>query len=206
MAKRTMAEISAAATERGWRYVLGTVAASVPVGSLVEAAELAARVAAAAGPDPGGALRLDARADRLLVTLDQDRLDLLGPVADALGSGAGATPPVQGFEIGIDALDIPGVLPFWRAVLDYVDESAYAIVDPRGQGPAIWFQQMDEPRPQRNRVHIDITVPHDEAGSRRELALAAGGRLLSDAAAPAFWVLADPEGNEVCICTWQGRD
>ena len=24
--------------------------------------------------------------------------------------------------------------------------------------------------------------------------------------APAFWVLADPEGNEACICTWQGRD
>jgi len=37
-------------------------------------------------------------------------------------------------------------------------------------------------------------------------ALAAGGRLVSDAAAPAFWVLADAEGNEACICTWQGRD
>ena len=24
--------------------------------------------------------------------------------------------------------------------------------------------------------------------------------------APAFWVLADPEGNEACVCTWQGRD
>jgi 4a-hydroxytetrahydrobiopterin dehydratase len=24
--------------------------------------------------------------------------------------------------------------------------------------------------------------------------------------APAFWVLADPEGNEACITTWQGRD
>jgi 4a-hydroxytetrahydrobiopterin dehydratase len=30
--------------------------------------------------------------------------------------------------------------------------------------------------------------------------------MLSDAEAPAFWVLADPEGNEACICTWQGRD
>jgi hypothetical protein len=37
-------------------------------------------------------------------------------------------------------------------------------------------------------------------------ALAAGGTLLSDSAAPAFWVLADPEGNEACVCTWQGRD
>ena len=37
-------------------------------------------------------------------------------------------------------------------------------------------------------------------------AIAAGGTLLSDARAPAFWVLADPEGNEACVCTWQARD
>src|ERR1700722_1320261 len=29
---------------------------------------------------------------------------------------------VQGLEIGIDALDIPAIRPFWRAVLGYVDE------------------------------------------------------------------------------------
>jgi 4a-hydroxytetrahydrobiopterin dehydratase len=65
---------------------------------------------------------------------------------------------------------------------------------------------MDAPRPQRNRIHIDVSVPHDQAQARLEAALAAGGRLLSDAAAPAFWVLADPEGNEACITTWQARD
>ena len=27
-----------------------------------------------------------------------------------------------------------------------------------------------------------------------------------DAEAPAFWPLADAEGNEACITTWQGRD
>lgn len=69
-----------------------------------------------------------------------------------------------------------------------------------------WFQQMDAPRPQRNRIHLDLDVPHDAARGRIDAALAAGGRLVSDAAAPAFWVLADAEGNEACICTWQGRD
>ena len=64
----------------------------------------------------------------------------------------------------------------------------------------------DAPRPQRNRIHIDVSVPHDQAQARLEAALAAGGRLLSDAEAPAFWVLADPEGNEACITTWQARD
>ncbi|MDX6243769.1 MAG: 4a-hydroxytetrahydrobiopterin dehydratase, partial [Frankiales bacterium] len=30
--------------------------------------------------------------------------------------------------------------------------------------------------------------------------------LLSDAAAPSFWILGDADGNEICVCTWQGRD
>ena len=79
-------------------------------------------------------------------------------------------------------------------------------MDRRGQSAAIWFQQMDEPRTQRNRIHFDIIVGHDEAAGRIEAALAAGGHLVSDSAAPAFWILADVEGNEVCVCTWQGRD
>jgi len=29
---------------------------------------------------------------------------------------------------------------------------------------------------------------------------------LSEASAPAFWALAEAEGNEACITTWQGRD
>ena len=64
---------------------------------------------------------------------------------------------------------------------------------------------MDVARPQRNRIHVDVSVPHDGAQARLEAALAAGGRLLSDAEAPAFWVLADAEGNEACVTTWQGR-
>ncbi|MBB2944742.1 4a-hydroxytetrahydrobiopterin dehydratase [Actinoplanes lutulentus] len=80
------------------------------------------------------------------------------------------------------------------------------LVDPVGQGPVVWFQQMTEPRPQRNRIHLDLCVPHDDASTRISAALRAGGRLLSDTRAPAFWVLADVEGNEICVTTWQGRD
>jgi 4a-hydroxytetrahydrobiopterin dehydratase len=64
----------------------------------------------------------------------------------------------------------------------------------------------DAPRPQRNRIHFDLCVPHDEAQHRLDAALAAGGRLVSATRAPAFWVLADGEGNEICVTTWQGRD
>ena len=79
------------------------------------------------------------------------------------------------------------------------------LVDPRRIGPAFWFQQMDAARPQRNRIHVDVTVPHDVADARIAAALAAGGRLVSEERARAFWILADPEGNEACVCTWQDR-
>ncbi len=116
-------------------------------------------------------------------------------------------------EVAIDAIDIDGVRPFWKALLGYADETpsspggqVVALVDPLSIGPAFWFQQMDVPRPQRNRIHIDVTVPHDVAEQRVAAAIAAGGHLVSARRARAFWVLADPEGNEACVCTWQDRD
>jgi 4a-hydroxytetrahydrobiopterin dehydratase len=126
------------------------------------------------------------------------------------GDGGGGR-SVQVLEIGIDTLDAGVIRPFWRAVLGYVDEPGRSgpwdgLIDPLGQGPAVWFQRMDAPRPQRNRIHFDVSVPHDEAEARIQAALAAGGTLLSDAEAPAFWVLADAEGNEACVTTWQGRE
>jgi 4a-hydroxytetrahydrobiopterin dehydratase len=96
-------------------------------------------------------------------------------------------------------------------VMGYTSEAGAAgpedaLADAVGQGPTIWFQQMTEPRPQRSRIHFDVSVPHDEAHHRIQATLAAGGTLASDAEAPAFWVLADAEGNEACVTTWQGRD
>jgi 4a-hydroxytetrahydrobiopterin dehydratase len=79
------------------------------------------------------------------------------------------------------------------------------LVDPLGHGPAIWFQEMTEPRPQRNRIHFDISVPHDEADARVAAALAAGGTLVSAESARSWWILADADGNEICVCTWQDR-
>jgi len=224
----TRQEISAAASGLGWRLILGTLQTYVLVSSLAEAAGVVASVTVATGAHADQSLRADVRADRVVLTLQsavtgwvtRREIDLAGQIS-ALITGLGlrtipagpapATRTVQGLEIGIDALDIPAIRPFWQAVLGYVDEPGQVgtpngLVDPVGQGPAVWFQQMDAPRPQRNRIHFDVSVPHDEAADRIAATLAAGGRLLSDAEAPAFWVLADPEGNEACVCIWQGRD
>src|SRR3546814_18538741 len=109
-------------------------------------------------------------------------------------------------EIAIDARDIAAVRPFWEAVLGYRSDEDDEVVDPFGRGPAFWFQQMDEPRPQRSRIHIDVTVPHAAAAERNEAALAAGGTLVSEAGGQAFWVLAGPEGTQAYIWPWHTRD
>jgi 4a-hydroxytetrahydrobiopterin dehydratase len=221
--KLTRQEASDAVTGLGWRYVLGEFRTEVRTGSLPLAADVAGR--AAAVPEAQGHLRMDVRADRVLLALQTAELgrvtardvELARRISAAaqefrLTTTAGdGIRTVQVLEIGIDAMDIASIRPFWKAVLGYDDEPGLtgpedALVDPLGQGPAIWFQQMDAPRPQRNRLHFDVSVPHDEVHRRIEATIAAGGKLLNDAEAPAFWVLADPEGNEACVTTWQGRD
>ena len=61
---------------------------------------------------------------------------------------------------------------------------------------------MSAERSQRNRIHIDVYVPHDQAEARIAAALTAGGRIVSDANAPGWWTLADPEGNEADLAIW----
>jgi len=220
-ARPSRQEISDAVDKVGWRLVLGAIYAEVEVDSLAQAAEVAALAADTVGVGGDGHLSIDVRADRAVFRLQSaavgavSSLDirLANTLASQLSERGWRLHPgtLQALEIAIDALDIPAVRPFWKAVTGYVDEPGRSdlnegLIDPLGRGPAIWFQQMDAPRPQRNRIHLDVDVPHDVARGRIDAALAAGGRLVSDSAAPAFWVLADREGNEVCICTWQGRD
>ncbi|CAN5396778.1 VOC family protein [soil metagenome] len=218
-------QISELADPLGWRLVLGVLITHVPVPSLAAAADAAGVAVAAATPDAEGHLSADLHADRLVLRLQTRAVgaitgrDLrMASQISAAASGRGwhtlpgdAAAVPQLLEIAIDAMDIAAIRPFWQAVTGYLDEPAApelpnALVDPLRRGPAIWFQQMETPRPQRNRIHLDVDVAAELAQARVAAALAAGGALLSAAAAPSFWVLADPEGNEACVCTWQGRD
>ena len=220
----TRQRISDVVDPLGWRLILGVAVTHVRVPTLAAAAEAAAVAISTDGVD--GHLTVDLHADRVVLRVHTIAagfvtaadLELTARITAALATGGWHTGPgdddvaPQTFEIAVDALDIALIRPFWQAVTGYVDEPGPpdlpdgGLQDPLRRGPTIWFQQMDAPRPQRNRIHLDVDVPPELARPRVDAALAAGGTLKSDAAAPAFWVLADAEGNEVCICTWQGRD
>ena len=127
-------------------------------------------------------------------------------------------------DLGLDAdpsavqslLVVPGVpvtaevMPFWRAVLDYVpraDSPDEDLVDPRDRGPGLWFESMDEPRGDGGgAIHVAVWVPPEQAEARVAAALAAGGRMVRDQFAPSWWTLADAAGNEVDVSTVAGRD
>jgi 4a-hydroxytetrahydrobiopterin dehydratase len=216
------AEFDAEAGLEDWRFLLGRIEAVFVARSFAQATAFVVEVAEAADaanhhPDvdlryPGRVhVALTTHAVDGLTTADLDLADMISSLATT--SGLAAEPVGARLEVAIDALDIDAVRPFWKAVLGYEEwpprvpgGQVWVLVDPRRIGPAFWFQQMDAPRPQRNRIHLDVTVPHDVAEERVAAAVAAGGRVVSDDRARAFWILADPEGNEACICTWQDRD
>lgn len=133
----------------------------------------------------------------------------ISAVARDLGLSADPS-AVQYLLVIPGAPNIAEVMPFWRAVLGYEprpDSPDEDLVDRQDRGPAFWFESMDEPRPDGGgAIHVAIWVPHDQAEARIQAALAAGGRMVRDDFAPAWWTLADPAGNEADIATTTGRD
>lgn len=111
---------------------------------------------------------------------------------------------VSRLELALDSPEFAAVLPFWGAVLA-MQPAGDEVRDPFGVLPTVWLQESggDEPR---QRWHPDVWVDPAQVQPRIEAAVAAGGTLVSDRDAPSFWVLADPQGNKVCLCTWQQRD
>ncbi len=148
--------------------------------------------------------------DLTLVSHDVGRvtqrdIDLARRISEiAREHGIGAQPDaVTQLELALDTADLPGVGPFWAALLTGSPDSLTGddVVDPTGRVPLLWFQRTDAHETPRQRFHFDLWVPHDVAEERIAAAVAAGGRVVDDQEAPSFVVLADPEGNRVCVCT-----
>jgi 4a-hydroxytetrahydrobiopterin dehydratase len=142
-------------------------------------------------------------------TLNVELARAISAVARNLGLPADPA-SVQSLLVIPGALDTAEVMPFWRAVLGYeprMDTPDEDLVDPRGRGPAFWFERMEEPRGDGGgAIHVAVWVPPEQAEERIAAALAAGGRMVRDDFAPSWWTLADAAGNEADIATTSGRD
>jgi len=208
-------------SERGWREFLaaegvddwvvlhGGPTAVFRVGSLQEAARLAAAVADV--PDLGPRTLLTAASDRLTVKLTREmwgteaRHIEVARAISALAREQGATADrrgVQEVQLAIAAKPEAIELGFWRAVLGYAQLREDNCIDPLGQGSTVWMQDLDPAKPLRHAMHVDVSVGREQAEGRMEAAVAAGGRVVDDSSAPGAWTLADRSGNRVCIAAW----
>ena len=140
-----------------------------------------------------------------ITALDVTQARRITDLAVAAGAEVTTPPrPSDGIEIGIDCMDAAAIRDFWRIGLGLTEragtDGTIDLVGSEDESPGVWFQQLSEPRPERNRIHIDVYVPQDQAEERVAAVLDAGGRLVTDEHAPSWWVLADAEGNELCVC------
>ncbi|OKI89517.1 4a-hydroxytetrahydrobiopterin dehydratase [Micromonospora sp. CB01531] len=202
----------------GWTYLLGGLQTRIATGNFATGLAVVDAIGAEAermdhhpdldlrythvdvrlwSHDVGGVTARDVRLARAIATIAADAGVTLGHTS------------VARLELALDTPDFAAVLPFWQAVLAVAHRSGPGLGDElrdlAGTLPTVWFQESGSAEP-RQRWHPDVWVDPAEVPPRIEAALAAGGTLVSDENAPRFWVLADPDGNSVCLCTWQERD
>lgn len=208
--KRVLAgnEIDAMGGLADWRQMIGVLQARFRLADFRAAIEFVNRIADAAEekdhhPDMSVRYRV---VDVRLVSHDSGGITIrdveLARTISSIAAELHASAEPQGLrrlELALDTWDEASVKPFWRAVLDLAESDSAELVDPDGALPTVWFQPAEVTTNQR--WHLDIYVPPEQVRSRIDAALAAGGSLVSDERAPGFTVLADPQGNRVCVCT-----
>jgi 4a-hydroxytetrahydrobiopterin dehydratase len=155
---------------------------------------------------------VDLRPEAIIVRVPYrgaDRIPLGAAEFAAAVSAAASDLDLQADPALISAVDIavaqaPGVdtRPFWTAALGYDIVGVYDSIDPLRRGPQLSFQPIRADRTARGRTHIDVSVPSDFAEERVARALAAGGRLVDDSRAPAWWTIASPDNHGIDIAAW----
>ncbi|TDC50290.1 hypothetical protein E1212_15450 [Jiangella ureilytica] len=171
-------------TELGtdWRVVDGVAAAWFDVPSLIEGAALAGRIA-----ELSAEIVVDLRATGMRVRLDSDEhAEAVSGAARDLGLAANPA-VLQHLSVVFESANPSGVRRFWQRALDYAPGDDGGLTDPLRRDPAIRIRQSTEPRPLRNRIHLDVVRPAaavEQAG-------------LGEASGPFGVCHTDPDGNEV---------
>ncbi len=165
-----------------WRRVDGVATAWFDAPSLVEGAALAGRIV-----ELSVGILVDLRPTGLRVRLDADEhAEAVSSAARDLGLAANPA-VLQQLSVVFESANPSAVKQFWQPVLDYVPDAAGGLADPLRRDPAVRIRQSTEPRPLRNRIHLDIVRP-----------TAAVEQVSPGEPSGPFGVChADPDGNEV---------
>lgn len=151
-------------------------------------------------------LALCTREEGLWVTQkDVELARQISAIARDQGLTADPTAVTQ-LELALDTAHEADIAPFWSALLTGSADNRIhdSVFDPADRVPSLWFQPTDEHDRPRQRWHVDLWLAPESVGERIAAAVAAGGTVLYEA--PSFTVLADPDGNRVCVCSTEGRD
>jgi 4a-hydroxytetrahydrobiopterin dehydratase len=147
-------------------------------------------------------VRLSSRSGGGVTSPDVELARRISSIAAVEGCAL-STEGVARIELGLDTPSYDKIASFWTAVLateHVVGTSEWGDVgDPQQALPMIYFRRSSSP----GRWHPDLWVDPSEVPARLDAAITAGGTLVDDSHAPSFWVVADPDGNEVRLCTWQ---
>jgi len=108
-------------------------------------------------------------------------------------------------ELVVDVADLDRMVEFYLAALGYerlgsVGQYASIVPVAGGSGVKIIFQRVAEPKIVKNRLHLDLKWADIEAGAARLESLGAVRVRRYDEVGTSWILMADPEGNEVCVC------
>ena len=193
-----------------WAVLHGGPTAVFRTSSLVDAAALAQAIAAVPGLDSTNAQinllaeQVTVRLTREVWKIEESHIALARAISAAARAHGAAADRAAIHEVQFAISAKPDVidLGFWRAVLGYAPMQGDNAIDPLGNGSTVWMQELDAAKPLRHAMHIDVSVPREQAERRFAAAVAAGGVIVDDSHAPAWWILADRSGNKVCIAAW----
>src|SRR5262249_25780863 len=166
-----------------WVVLHGGATAVFPVLSLGDAARLAHAVAQVPGIEGAGVLiaiaddQLTVRLTRGIWQLEPRHVELAragSTVAQQHGATADRT-RAQEVQLAIAAHPENVDVGFWRAVLGYAELADDNAVDPLGHGSTVWMQDLDDAKPLRHAMHIDVSIAREHVEARLAAALTAGG-------------------------------
>jgi hypothetical protein len=165
-----------------WREVDGVPTAWFEAPSLGDAAALGGLIV-----EVSAEIAVDLRATGLRVRLgSNEHVDAVSAAARDLGLVANPA-VLQQLSVVVESASPTQVGRFWQRVLDYAPATDGGLVDPLRRDPRMRIRPATEPRPLRNRIHLDVVRP----------AAAVEQASPGEASGPYGVCHADPDGNEV---------